>query len=342
MRDDIVEEVTPDAFRERFALATFAEGGIVVDLSTGGYSRLNSTGALFLAALQAAASTAAATEVVARRAGLSLARAAEDMRALVVSLSRGGVRIEGPGPMMYRPKGGGGYDLFHGVHRALHVDSSARRLTLCSAVESLPLPIFAYVSEIGPKLLSMQGVPVLHGSSCQHGGGALVMCGKSRAGKTTTARVFAKNGRSLVSEDLIVLDDDLDYPGIFVEAETKIRQWFKEASAELTRRNDAEVDLAPLREAATGATVPMKTLWFLDAKRRQGDRFAIEGLSEPDALAQLMDHAFLGSVERESWRRYVAAGHSIISAVSPYRAYLPDGLERLEAAIQRYSTNSAS
>ena len=333
--------MTPAAFRERFGLAAFADGGVVVDLTTGSYARVNATGAAMLASLERAATFDAAAEECATRLRVPTAVALQDMRGLVTALDRDGVRTAPVGILRYRPSPEGGYDLWHDERRALHVDASARRLTLASPPESLPFTIFDYVSDIAPKLLFLLGIPVVHGSSVGIADGVLGMCGMSRAGKTTTARAFAKHGSQLISEDLIVLDLESGAPRVFVDAEGHVRRWFKEGARALEVDPAAALDIAALRSAATGPTLPVHTLWFLDAGRR-GDRLVQKVISKTDALVELLTHAFLGADGEANWKRYLAAGQAIVAATTPCRMDLPDGLPALDEAIRSYRTNSAS
>jgi hypothetical protein len=333
--------LTPESFRERFALATFTDGGVVADLKMGSYGKVNAAGAAMLASLERATTFDAAAEEVASRLKIPVSVALSDMRGLVATLAGGGVRTAPVGALMYRPAPDGGYDLWHGDRRALHVDAAARRLTLASPPESLPFKIFDYVSDIAPKLLFLLGVPVLHGSSVMRGEGVLAMCGMSRAGKTTTARAFAAHGSRLISEDLVVLDPSDGKPRVFLEAEPRVRRWFREGARHLEADHAAALDVQELRDSASGPRLPLDSLWFLDAARR-GDRFARTVIGKTDGLVDLLTHAFLGAAGEASWKRYLAAGREIIAAATPCRMDLPNGLTALDEAIRGYRTSSAS
>lgn len=337
----MIDGPTPESFRERFALATFPDGGVVADLRTGSYGKVNATGAAMLGALERAASFEAAAAEIASRLQIPVSVASRDMRGLVATLAGAGARTAPFGVLRYRPAPEGGYDLWHGERRALHVDADARRLTLASPPESLPFKIYDYVSDIAPKLLFLAGVPVLHGSSVVLGEGVLAMCGMSRAGKTTTARAFAAHGSRLVSEDLVILDLRDDQPRVFLEAEAGVRRWFREGARALEANHTAALDVRALRDAAAGPTYPLSTLWFLDAGRR-GDGFVRNVIGKTDALVDLLTHAFLGAEGDASWKRYLAAGRAIVAAATPCRMDLPNGLAALDAAIRDYRTNSAS
>jgi hypothetical protein len=333
--------LTPSLFRERFALATFADGGVVVDLVTGSYARMNPSAAALLSILRDARETASAIETAASRFGISPARARADLEALSLALEREGTRIPPIEPFRYRPAADGGYDLWHGERRALHVDATATRLVLACPPETLSFPLFEYVSDMAPKLVFLMGTPVLHGSAWLGAGGALGLCGKSRAGKTTTARALARQGGVLVSEDLIVLARDLARPAVYEGAEKKVHAWAREVAAALTDAPGTAADLRALQAAATGPTVPLSALWFLDARRR-GDAFTLAPLSKTGALVELMSHTFLGAAGEAQWRRFLDAGRSIVDAAAAFEAALPLGLDRLDGAMGDYAMNSAS
>lgn len=329
--------LTPARLRERYALAAFADGGVVVDLESGSYARLNASAAALLSSLEAAETTEAALAAVAARFGIAEARARADLDALSRALALEGARIPPIEPFEYRPAAGGGYDLWHGERRALHVDAESRHLTLASPDEPLPLPVYEYVSDMAPKLVFLLGTPVLHGSSWNGPNGVLGLCGKSKAGKTTTARTLARHGGAVLSEDLIVLAGDLTAPRIYEHGEERVHDWEREAAARLSAAPGAVVDVSTLREATTGPTAPFSTLWFLSAQRR-GDVFTRTALTKTAALTELLSHEFLGAAGHQQWRRFLAAGHSIVDAVASFEAALPLGLERLDAAMAGYAT----
>jgi hypothetical protein len=333
--------VTPELFRERFALATFADGGVLVDLQTGSYSRVNAAGAAIFEEVERARGTDDAIAAVAQRLGIDLSTATNHVGAMLTALAGEGVRREPLDPFRYRPAADGGYDVWHDATRVLHVHEGGRLLTLASPPETLPLRIYDYVSGIAPKLLYLRGVTVMHGSSCMRGDALLGICGKSRAGKTTTARTFARHGCSLMSEDLLVFDPDLSKARIFVDGEKTVDRWAHEAAAALAAGDGSTADTEGLMSAASGDTVPLRTLWFLDAARR-GERFEVRTLGRTRTLELVVANHFLGAGGTGMWRRHLATSHTIAGSVGACELDLPNGLDRLDEAIGRYTTNSAS
>ncbi len=332
--------ITPEAFRERFALATYSDGGVVADLTTGGYARVNATAARMFEMLSRARDFDAALDAIAAHFEIPVARAASDLGALLRALAREGVRTEAPDDLRYRLAADGGYELWHGELLALHVDAAGERMSLRAPPETLPLDIYKYVSDLAPKVMFLQGTAVLHGSSWHDGRQVMGLCGKSRAGKTTTARTLAKHAGTLVSEDLLVLGPDSSHPAVIVGAEARFTEWSRAAARDL-RSQGASVDASPLRDAAIGEALPLERLWFLDAQRR-GPAFQTTELSRARGLVELMAHGFLGAAGHANWRHHLTTGQALIGGLRSFEVALPDGLERLDAAMQIYATNSAS
>lgn len=335
--------ITPQLFRTRFALAPFSDGGIVVDLSTGSYSRLNLSATVMCAALERAETFEEAVAQASERLGVSRSVVSSGLTSLASALDGEGIRQEPPDPFRYRSAEGGGYDLWHGPLHVLHVDERGDHLRLVAPLAELPLRPYDYVSAVAPKVLFLRGVTVLHGSSCllASSSSLIAICGKSRAGKTTTGRTLAKYTRGSISEDLLVLAPDLSKPEAYADGEANVHRWSIEASEVLAAGGKSTVDCAPLTGASSGRTIPIEAVWFVDARRR-GETFAVRALRRADALALLIANHFLGASGAANWRRHLAASHSIASAVGAYELDLPLGLERLDQAIARYMTNSAS
>jgi hypothetical protein len=331
----LTEPLTPGRFRDRYALAAFADGGVVVDLETGSYSALNGTAAAMLTVLQTASSADEAVDRLAARFGISAERARADLAGLTEALSREGLRIEPIDAFRYRQAEDGGYDLWHGERRTVHLTPDLRRVTLGQRRDELPLEVYEYVSDLAPKVMFLLGIPVLHGSTWQRSAGVLAMCGKSKAGKTTTARTLARHAGRVLSEDLITLRLEDGKPCVFVEAEANIVRWSR-AAAQALNAGAASVDTRGLVEAATGPTAELTSLWFLDARRR-GERFLISPISKAAALTQLLSHGFLGGAGDAHWRRFLETCRTITAAVAAHEASLPSGLDRLDAALADFA-----
>jgi hypothetical protein len=334
------QDLTPAKFRERFALAAFPDGGIVVDLETGSYSRLNRSGAAVLEELGRHHDLAATIAAVAGRFRVSPSEAATHLRTMTAALDTAGVRQVQPGPFRYRTTDDGRYIFTFGERELLAVENDGDAIRLLSPLEKLPVALSDCIRLVAPKILFLRGFTVLHGSCCLRGEGLLVCSGKSGAGKTTTARAFSKHGSALVSEDMVVFDKDFESPSVFLEGEARLRGWALDTASRLSTPGGA-VRTHELLPAATGAVAPLRSMWFLDATRRL-EKLDARPLSRTDTLLRIMANHFLGAKDRESWRRYIAAGHGMASAATGYDLDLPNGLDRLDEAIASYTLSSTS
>jgi hypothetical protein len=332
--------ITPDIFRERFALATFDDGGVVVDLDGGSYWRLNGSAAVFCSELLAKPTIDSATAAAAERLKLPLGLAAEHLRAIAATLSGIGVRSERLGPFQYLRSNRGGYDLWHDGRHILQIDDAGELVTLVASPSDLVFRMFDYLKGVAPKILFLRGKTVLHGSAVARGGAATGICGTSGAGKTTTARSLAKYGATLISEDLLVVGDSRSGPEIFVEGEAQILRWCTDSARTITAAG-ATAETAPLDLATSGPTVRLASVWFLDAQHR-GDELIKKRLTRSVTLERLIANVFLGAERTTSWRRLLTAAHAVSAAIDGYETSAPSGLERLDSAIRLYTTNSAS
>jgi hypothetical protein len=328
-----------EQFRARYALARYATGGVVVDLSSGNYYLVNRTAALVCDALLTG-------EVPESRVASDLSIPREEASLLiaevVAGLSEPEVRTTPPGAYHFFPADSG-YVLRHGDRTVLEVDAAGDLISLPTA-DPLREPglLEFYVRALAPKLLFQRGVTVLHASAClMENGRLLAFAGLSGAGKTTTARAFAATGLQLVSEDLLVFVPGEPEPRVALEGEAFVHAWARRVAAQLLR-GKGKVPVGDLSPASGGPTAPVEAILCLDRTRRAGERLTARPLDDPDALTALMTHAFLGAREPENWRRYLASTAALITAIDVREATAPDGLERLAAAVPSYISNSAS
>src|SRR5450432_32448 len=64
--------ISPETFRQSFALASFSDGGVVLNVATGSYSRLNASAALLCAEIEKADSPQTALTSISERFDISL------------------------------------------------------------------------------------------------------------------------------------------------------------------------------------------------------------------------------------------------------------------------------
>ena len=326
-------------FHTRYAWARHPTGGVVVDLGSGNYYRVNATAALICDALLAGGD---ATARVARDLNVSREEAATVIAEVTDELSRPAVRRPPPGAYHFLGVDHG-YILVHGDRTVLAVDARGETIRLPST-DPLgdPTVLEFYVRALAPKLLFQRQVMVLHASACLSGAGRLIaFAGLSGAGKTTTARAFAAAGLRLVSEDLLVFQPGDGNSRVALQGETYVQSWARGITERLLE-NRSSVPVGDLSGAVRGPDAPVETILCLDRNRRAGERLSTQTMDGPDALVALMTHTFLGAREPEHWRRYLAATSALVTAVHVREATAPQGVESLMDAASAYISNLAS
>jgi hypothetical protein len=335
--------IDPSAFRRRYAIEWIAGSGLLVDLTTGGYFRLNATAAEICRAICEGTNAAEIPQQLAERLRIGLQESAALLRSMEAALETPTVREEPIGPFRYVRRADS-YDLVDRERSVLTVDIGGRYLRLCSSQQELRFPILDYLRAIAPKILRLRGVPILHASACMLPNGAIGgFSGKSGAGKTTIASAFGAAGARLVSEDLVVLSAAGNLVA-YLEGERIAHAWSAQAEAVLLKQPDAAIDCHELSRAGEeGPTAPLSVVWFVDSSRRAGSTFRLRRLSEIEGFIALLGQSFLAADEAESLRRHLSHTRRVADEVTLIEATVPEGLENLAlAAHHDQSANSAS
>jgi hypothetical protein len=326
--------LTPDEFRRRFAHATVPDGGVVVELSEGTYWRLNRSASAFCSALETSTSIEQAATDAARVLGLPVDVATTQLLAVTSQLRGVGVRRPILGPFRYAANADG-YDLWHGDLHVFNVDRQTLRIRLVPRPRDLVFSLFDYLRGLAPKLLGLRGLSVLHGAAASYGANTTGICGSSGAGKTTTATLLAKHGERLIAEDLLLLDlRSGEGPSLFLEGEKQLLNWCT-AGARALSAPGAILETEALPEVASGIATKLTSLWFLDREQR-GEELKRVQMHGADAMVHLLANGFLGSDDQAAWRRHLAAASAIASAVPAYELRAPDGIARLDQALERF------
>src|SRR4051812_21206020 len=174
---------------EKLELVTFDDGSLLVNLETGTYFGLNETAAIICRELLGGASELQIRGLLISHHGLSDLHARQVVDSVTAALSEAPPHEEPVGALRYRPTDWG--YAFHLTDRPLletRRDGSALRLV--AEVDASVEMVEGWVRCLAAKILSLQGVTVLHASACAFEDRAIAICGQSGAGKTTTARAL--------------------------------------------------------------------------------------------------------------------------------------------------------
>jgi hypothetical protein len=334
-------QVEPHFFRENYALAEFADGGVLVDLGSGAYFHMNRSAVEVLRALQSASDRASAAELLRASLGLRAEEALAVINGFVSGLATPPPR-QSPRERFTYAKGGNGYDVLFRDHPVLFIAADGSSVSVPSALDDDVPPLADRLKAATPKILFLQGVPLLHASACLSERGLIAFSGLSGAGKTTTGRAFAAGGRRLVSEDILVLTRSSPFEA-FADGEAAAHAWAAELAEAITRDGAARADCGELAARVTrGPTLPVERILFLDRDRRAGDSIETRRLAPSEALLAIMTSNFLAAADRQAWRRYLAEWSGVASGVPVFEATVPPDLRRLSAAALDYRDSATS
>ncbi len=161
-------------------------------------------------------------------------------------------------------------------------------------------------------VLHQRGQQVLHGSVVARGDTAFAICGKSGAGKSTSAAWLLERGARMISDDLAVLatvDPPLVLPG-YPQA--------KLTGAALARLGRGTSDLQKLPDDRDKYAVP-RGASFLDRELPLGAIFVIERHDRSELSAFRLDHAqAIAALVKHTYRRHYVVGSR---AADHYRAW---------------------
>lgn len=331
-------------FSERYLVASYADGGVVVDLQSGNYYRVNRTAALVCETLGQQADRTVADRFIANELRVDEAEASRIVDHVVSDL--GSTRIHGEiqGSYHFYPTETG-YELRHGGRRVLNIFTDDSRIeiepTAASTMTASQLEL--YVRAFAPKLLFQAGIAMLHASACLIDQSLIAFSGLSGAGKTTTAQALQGAGAKLVSEELLVFAPDGPSAVVITGGEALVFEWSRTAASELFRERRCSASMTSLiADLGSGSTNALQEIVFLDNTRRRGIEFTTERLQGASALAELFRHHFLGAAETEAWRRFFRVAVALVESVEMRLGWSPEGIDCLPGAAARYISRTVS
>jgi hypothetical protein len=321
----------PDhTFLERFALARWDREGLLLDVETGVFYRLNDSALYIANCFSAGHSVSQAAGQVAQRYRLDPAQAFEAVAAFLRQLQNPPSQPTS-NPIQFSQRAGTyclqwqGRDILeidalgHQVRRLEHAPSHGSDAELLWAM---------------PHLLTLKKQTVLHASAVRTGTEVIAFSGGSGVGKTTLARLLQHQGFPLVSEDLVVVAAVESTPHVFLEGEERLRRWAFEQGAIFSEQGF--VDTGGISEALGGPALRLRKLVFVRSDRHAQAAFAVETLQPLDALVHLLENSFAELGQPAVWRQILATSEALAASVAFDRVQVPQGLPALEAALASY------
>jgi hypothetical protein len=186
-----------------------------------------------------------------------------------------------------------------------------------------------------PLGIATQGLILLHMSAVQGRDGVIGFMGPGGAGKSTLAKCIAKPGVHLLSDDVVLCNENAM---IHTDAEPRLRRWCEQAAS-----NSDQVDYADLAAALKDDLVAPLTKLFVVGPRCPGDQFELQPLGAIDALVQIANHRLGAHPLPSAWKNQFQVYTAIAKQVPIARLTMPEGLDRMRAALpqlQRRITRS--
>jgi hypothetical protein len=312
----------------RYALVETRTGALMLDLASGAIVELNESGKTIWQLALAGESEAKIASTLAARHALDPDTAARHVRE-ALGASFDGFPDAPPSDFHYERRGNEYVFTFRGEDVFL-VDEKGDELALIAAPASVSL---AYLLQaIAPKLIALRGQSVLHASAVSLRGQVVAFAGLSGAGKTSTARAFARSGLPLICEDKLIIRTDAAGTVVAPSGEKAVAAWVAATARELAAAKHATC--ADLDRAVEGETMPLAEIGFLDASRRTSGAYAARALSETETAAAAFRNAFYGSDANADWVRHLRTAAHIGRTTHGFALSLPDGLDRLDEAAR--------
>lgn len=327
------------ALNHRHAIQEFDDGAVLIDLDTGESLQLNLTAAFTYRHMVRGAPVDEIATLFAAQFGLAKDQALADVSHFMASpfLPRVNEPEQRTSPFRYIASDGV-LAVVQDDTPLLYVDPSGRSLSLATAVTQT---VRAAVAWAVPKLLILQGHPVLHASAVSINGRAIAFSGPSGAGKTTMARAFATAGAALLAEDFFVVRLDGAHRAIGITAlEKGSNAWIDRALSGLGKGGRIVSDAIFTPEE--GAVVPLTQLNFLDARRRTGKTLHRARIGPTAAAGGILRNLFWASVDEVGYRRGLNWATEISNSVECYKVTSPADVTGVLSAAKSYVENTAS
>ena len=326
--------VNEETLRARFDLIEIDGEGILLDRESGGVYHLNRTACEIWTAVLDGKSAAEITAALTRRFAVNEERAARDVVAAIDRIPDA-PRKPSSDPCRWEATASG-YAFFDDTRLIFEIDPTGSWLRLSDSIRPTENQTRGYLKSVAPKVLALHGVFVLHASAVEIDGKLLVFSGRSGAGKTTSARAFARPAARLVSEDLLVMAGSADEPRAVLGGEPAITSWIVEQAQQLARSPEQTVSCEGLDRCVEGRQLPLAEILMVDADRRAGHQIQREQLTRADALVALIESIYFASANASTWHERLDRLRALTRDVSLSRATMPPGLPQLQTAADEF------
>lgn len=193
---------------------------------------------------------------------------------------------------------------------------------------------------IVPLIGNYQGQLHLHGSAVAIDGRSYAFMGQSRRGKTTLAGSFALAGYPYLTEDVVALAPVADGPPHICPTRPILRLFADSAAHLLGEAGDSvEADEKRAFDAAgrlpfAACSYPLGGIFLLGPGR--AETVSVARMDDTQALAELMQHAFILDVEdKHRLRRHFASLAELVSHTPCYALDFPRSYYQLPRVVEQ-------
>lgn len=189
-------------------------------------------------------------------------------------------------------------------------------------------------------LLHQRGALVLHGSAVAVNGRAIILCGRSGAGKSTTAAALCQRGCSFVTDDVCVVSMAADGTPHVLPDGRQLKLWQRsidrldldDRRGDVVRETFEKYFVAP--EATVGEPPVLDAIYQLRESRPPFED-GIEALALPDAMRMLQQEAYRPWLRRQlsSPQQMMAQSVATLSQAQAFILTRPLDFGKLDATL---------
>jgi hypothetical protein len=317
-----------------YVFESFEDGGVLVDLPSGLFFRLNQTAAEIWRQALGGETPETIARILGHRFSLPPEAVRDDVvAALKLPSGETSARPAAEHSLQFSPLG---FVVHLGEKPTLDIDEHEKRIRVRPSVTGQDLG--DCLRTIVPRLLSRADSPVLHAAAVKAPDDTIwALLGSNGAGKTTTARSFGTaNGFALVCEDKLMTRRTENSLGGVLEGEIRLNQWIREAKRRLQLNPGDGVPMPDPGVWDQCPSLPIERIFLIDSNRRQGSSIHLRQLSPSDAVPEIMRHVFFRPTQELNLPQHLSGLFLLARSIPVYVATLPGGLSDLDKAVHAY------
>jgi hypothetical protein len=189
-----------------------------------------------------------------------------------------------------------------------------------------------YYRYVVPLALQVYGLEAMHGTAVETPAGAVALCGRSHAGKTTLTYALFRSGYRVLADDGLVVDPT-GADGSPAVQPIPFALMIREGSAEHFGTAVRErVHVAGEGPVLTVPPVPLAAVVLVN--RVEGATVALEPLAKAEAYTSLLGRSYVFSFDDPVRKRALVSAYARFANTVPvYRLTYPDGLDAIDTAV---------